>query len=386
MCSAVIGSKTGTVAQSGFDPTSTGPLPSMAMRADQVAPSMAAALRQSVDTDARPAVSRVDLAPIEIDVLSLSAGGQYGSFGAGFLRGWSQNPKTPRPEFDLVTGVSAGGMLAPVAFSGTSHDAALDVFSGLNRSDVFRPRPIFTLGAAPSLFNPAPLEKTLKSLLTDDMIGDIARHHATGARLFVMAVDLDTTRATVFDLGEMAASGLPLEQRRDCMAEVMLASAAIPGVFPPRNIDGTLYVDGGLRDQIFLREVESARAILARDTGREVRVRATIVINGSLKVPEGKVKDSLIGYAERSLYALSDEVLRDSIAETLSFAERNANWEVRGVIADLPVEQICPLGESVGTFDACVTTALFASGVKLGKSSPVDFMTSAELRALATAY
>ena len=389
MCSAVSGPHATVTAQSVFDPTRTGEaaLPAMAMDADEIGPSMLDGLRQSIAPALRaPAPTGTRPAPIVIDVLSLSAGGQYGSFGAGFLRGWAENTKTPRPRFDLVTGVSAGGMLAPIAFSGYAHDPALNVFRGLSQDEVLRARPIFTLAKAPSFFHPAPLERTLKRLLTEGMIEDIASHHRTGARLLVMAVDLDTTRATVFDLGGMAASNLPLAQRRDCMAEVMLASGAIPGVFPPRNIDGTLYVDGGLRDQIFLTAVESARATLARETNRPVTIRATVVVNGSLKVPKGNVRDSLIGYAERSLYTLSDEVLRDSIAETLAFAESRENWEVQGVIAELEVEEICPLGESVGTFDACVTTALFDAGRELGRTSPIDFMTSAELYALANEY
>ena len=145
-------------------------------------------------------------------------------------------------------------------------------------------------------------------------------------------------------------------------------------------------MDGGLRDQIFLSGIESARAALAQEANRPVQVRATVVVNGSLRVPEGRVKDSLRGYAERSLYTLTDEVLRDSIAETLAFADARENWVVRGVIAELDVEEICPLGESVGTFDTCVTTALFDAGRKLGTTSPIDFMTSAELDALANAY
>jgi len=277
-------------------------------------------------------------------------------------------------------------MLAPVAFSGTNHDAALDVFRGLDRKQVFRARSIFALPKAPSFFNPSPLERTLKQLLSDQLIEDIAAHHQTGALLLVMAVNLDTTEATVFDLGQMAAASLPITQRRDCIAEVMLASGAIPGVFPPRNIDQTLYVDGGLRDQIFLSGIESARAALAREANRPVQVRATVVVNGSLRVPEGKVKDSLTSYAQRSLYTLTDEVLRDSIAETLAFAEARENWVVRGVTAELDVEKTCPLGESVGTFDTCVTTALFDAGRELGRTSPIDFMTSAELYALANAY
>lgn len=377
----------GLTSQSTFDPTSTQLLTSMSVDDDAFVPSMRQALQQSIETKARRAPVKPSVkAPIEVEVLALSAGGQYGSFGAGFLRGWSQNPVTRRPKFDLVTGVSAGGMLAPVAFSTSSSDKVLDVFRGLDESGVFKRRGFLALPSSSSFFSAEPLEKTLKSLLTDDLVEGIAEHHSTGARLLVMATNLDTTRAEVFDLGEIASAPVPMGVRRDCITEVMLASAAIPGVFPPRNIDGTLYVDGGLRDQVFLQGIESARVLLAQQTGRPVRVNATIIINGSLKAPADNVKDSLFGYAERSLFTLSDEVLRDSLNETLLFAEGNDNWSVRGVIADTGVEESCPFSEAAGTFDRCVTTELFDAGLKLGKTAPIKFKTSAELRALATEY
>lgn len=385
MCDIPLGSGAEIVAQSSFNPLdgeTRGFAPSMALDDDEVVPNISGVLRSSAQRGASRANPRPQK-PIEIEVLSLSAGGQYGSFGAGFLRGWAQNASRPRPNFDLVTGVSAGGMLAPVAFSGQTNDAALDKFRGLDSKDVFQRRALAALGTSPSVYDPKPLEEMLRALLTDEMIADIARNHRDGARLLVMAVDLDSTRARVFDLGQMAASSLPLESRRDCMTEVMLASAAIPGVFPPRNIDGTLYADGGLRDQIFLRAVETARAQLAKQTGRPVKINTTIVVNGSLRPPAGKVRDSLLGYAERSLLTLSDEILRDSIIETISFAEANEGWVLRGVIADLDVEELCPLSETVGTFDKCVTTALFDHGMKMGQKTPVDFLTAKELRALA---
>jgi len=296
-CGTGAGSYVGVTSQSDFDPTRTDRLqgPRIIMGEDSVGSSMLDGLRQSIGPELRaPAASRRASTPIVIDVLALSAGGQYGSFGAGFLKGWGENTHTPRPQFDLVTGVSAGGMLAPVAFSGNAHDEALDVFRGLSQDEVFRRRPLLRLVKSSSFFNPRPLETRLQRLLSDQLIEDIAAHHRTGARLLVMAVDLDTTRATVFDLGGMAASNMPVAQRRNCM---------------------------------------TARAALARETNRPVQVRATVVINGSLRVPGEPVRDSLLGYAERSLYTLSDEVLRDSIAETLAFAGARDNWTVRGVIA-----------------------------------------------------
>lgn len=61
-------------------------------------------------------------AKYEENVISLSAGGQYGAFGAGFTVGWfgleSQNvdPIMKMPRFNIVTSVSIGSLLAPFVF------------------------------------------------------------------------------------------------------------------------------------------------------------------------------------------------------------------------------------------------------------------------------
>ena len=43
---------------------------------------------------------------VQVDMLALSGGADDGAFGAGLLVGWGQ--KGDRPEFELVTGISAG--------------------------------------------------------------------------------------------------------------------------------------------------------------------------------------------------------------------------------------------------------------------------------------
>jgi len=71
------------------------------LTADEIAAEMAAdAIAQALEQTRR--------GPVTLNVLTLSSGGQYGAFGAGFLRGWGENATTPRPDFELVTGVSAG--------------------------------------------------------------------------------------------------------------------------------------------------------------------------------------------------------------------------------------------------------------------------------------
>jgi Patatin len=63
--------------------------------------------------------------PPVVDLLVISGGGDWGAFGAGFLKGWSrvQGPLA-RPRFDVVTGVSTGALISPFAFLGDNESIA----------------------------------------------------------------------------------------------------------------------------------------------------------------------------------------------------------------------------------------------------------------------
>ena len=53
------------------------------------------------------------------DILVISGGGDWGAFGAGFLKGWSRvEGPMAKPKFDAVTGVSTGALISPFAFLG----------------------------------------------------------------------------------------------------------------------------------------------------------------------------------------------------------------------------------------------------------------------------
>src|SRR6185503_17797660 len=57
--------------------------------------------------------------PPTIDILIISGGGDWGAFGAGFLKGWARvNGEMARPQFDIVTGVSTGALIASFACFG----------------------------------------------------------------------------------------------------------------------------------------------------------------------------------------------------------------------------------------------------------------------------
>ena len=58
-----------------------------------------------------------------VNVLAISGGGSNGAYGAGLLAGWSE--RGGRPDFAVVTGASAGALIAPFAFLGPSYDPVL---------------------------------------------------------------------------------------------------------------------------------------------------------------------------------------------------------------------------------------------------------------------
>lgn len=75
----------------------------------------------SIQSVARRARDRRGEAPFSI--LALSGGGADAAFGAGALMGLAQAGE--RPQFSVVTGVSAGALLAPYAFLGPEWDQQL---------------------------------------------------------------------------------------------------------------------------------------------------------------------------------------------------------------------------------------------------------------------
>ncbi len=89
---------------------------------------------QLAATRRRSALGAARLPP-PADYLALSGGGDFGAFGAGLMVGWSA--AGTRPQFEVVTGISAGALIAPFAFLGPAYDPQLrDVFTGISPADV----------------------------------------------------------------------------------------------------------------------------------------------------------------------------------------------------------------------------------------------------------
>lgn len=224
-------------------------------------------------------------------LLAVSGGGEDGAFGAGLLNGWTV--AGDRPEFALVTGVSTGALTAPFAFLGSEWDAPLRaVYTDITLADVAVRRSIFAALTNDGMADTLPLSRTIARYLDARMLAAIAAGYRDGRMLLVATTNLDAQRPVIWNIGAIAASGHPgalgLVQR------LLLASAAIPGAFPPVMIDVTvdgearqeMHVDGGAVAQAFLYPAALAagrREEIAR--GRRVTpVNAYVIRNGRLEV------------------------------------------------------------------------------------------------------
>ena len=164
-----------------------------------------------------------------LSILALSGGGADGAFGAGALVGLTRSGT--RPQFSVVTGVSAGALLAPYAFLGPEWDADLtDAYTTGRAEHLLQTRGLGMLFGS-SLYRGAPLKQLIDQYLTDAMIGAIAREAAGGRLLLVATTNVDTAEPVVWDLGAIAMNGG--DKARVLLRDILVASASVPGMFPP---------------------------------------------------------------------------------------------------------------------------------------------------------
>lgn len=245
----------------------------------------------------------------ELQLLAVSGGGENGAFGAGLLCGWTEHGT--RPTFELVTGVSTGALTAPFAFLGSAYDSQLrSVYTELKADDVLAKRGL--LSAA--LFDDAmadntPLFKTIARYLNEEMLAAIAKGYDEGRLLLIASTDLDAQIPVIWNVGAIAKSQHP--RALDTIRRILLASAAIPGAFPPSMFDVTLdgkpyqemHVDGGAFAQAFLYPAAVTR--LRRERLRRgtavVPLTAYIIRNGRLDPEWSMVERRTMGIAGRAI-------------------------------------------------------------------------------------
>lgn len=223
--------------------------------------------------------------------LVLSGGGQYGAFSVGVLKGWSQSGK--RPDFNVVTGISTGALIAPFAFLGSQYDDVLvKNYLSTSSTDIYRKKSWMTVLWDDSVADPKPFRRKIEAEVTPEIVELIAQRHQKGHRLYIGTTDLRRRKLVTWDIGAIASG-----ERKDkvkLIQRLMLASCSVPGFFPPVGIeievDGQRYVeyhvDGSVAASILLQP----EMLPGKDSNQQGHVHVIVAGNAETESTELKHK------------------------------------------------------------------------------------------------
>jgi Patatin-like phospholipase len=330
--------------------------------------------RTKAEYDRYTAVGRKE--PPVIDILIISGGGDWGAFGAGFLKGWQKVPAghpLAKPAFDAVTGVSTGTLIAPFAFLGD--EQSIDEIVNLYRNpepDWVKQRGVLYFLPDNISFAEVPgLEREMRKHITLDMLRRIAKAGADGRVLAVNTTDLDTGTSRVFDL-VLEAQRAAGSGQVDRVHNIMLASAGIPGAFPFRMIDDELYVDGGVTGNIIyggrIGEEDSIPALWQKAYPNLPipKFRYWVIFNNQFRPVPVVTAPNWVAVIQRSLETSTRAATATAVRHLFAMAEisrlkRKADVEVRvvsipgdwfppvpGVFIKETMNNLTDLGEKMG--------------------------------------
>jgi predicted acylesterase/phospholipase RssA len=243
-------------------------------------------------------------------MLAVSGGGDAGAFAAGLISGWTTHGT--RPTFKVVTGISAGALVAPFAYLGPGHDDVIrHVSHAIGPKDIFHSRSVLTRLASDGMADSKPLSRLIAKYITEQILAAIAAQYEKGRILLIGTTDLDSGRPVTWNMGAIAASRAPgaLELFRN----IMLASMSIPGAVSPVMIDvevdgkqfQEMHVDGGVITQVFLYPSSTVKA-LSKATGAPLRLERSfhVIRNGTLEPQWAGTKRRTLSIGGRAISAL----------------------------------------------------------------------------------
>lgn len=301
--------------------------------------------------------------------LSISGGGDNGAFGAGLLTGWTEHGD--RPKFDLVTGVSSGALIAPFAYLGPEYDSVLRaVYTQTQPSDIFLEKGIMGALFGEALGDTSPLYGLITKYVDANLLQKIADEYGSTNRwLLVATTNLDTGTPVIWNMGKLAQVGTP--DALVLFRKILLASAAIPGVFPPVMIDVVadgkkyqeMHVDGGATMSVFL--YPSALGVSARKqkvVASAKKRNAYIIRNSRIDADWREIERDTISIMGRALAQLIQSQGYGDLYRIYQITQRDQvefNLAYIGSDFNHPHER---------EFDRPYMNALFQYGFRLGKT------------------
>jgi hypothetical protein len=241
--------------------------------------------------------------------LALSGGGADGAFAVGVLVGWSE--AGTRPEFDVVTGISTGALVAPFAFLGTAYDGALaEAYTTHEPWTIVRAGGLASLLGGAALVDNSQLVGLVDQFVTPETLAAVAREYRRGRRLYIGTTELDAQRPVIWDMGAIANQGDANALK--LFRQVLVASTSMPGVFPPVFIsihrDGSTYdemhVDGGVTREVFLFPAQFDLRKFDNRRKSAPRGRLFVIRNAKLEPEWQSVEPDILKIGTRSVSTL----------------------------------------------------------------------------------
>jgi hypothetical protein len=314
------------------------------------------------------------------DILVLSGGGALGAFGAGFLKGWGTVTEAgyERPDFDSVSGISTGALIAPFAFVGTdaSYQKIVDIYRTPDEEMVIA-RPILSfLSGKQSYFKADVLHQRIRQSIDQSMVNDLAQKHLQNKTLIIGATNLDYGVMRVWDLSRIASTKSANEAQPD-ITQKLIASSAIPSAFPPVEIEKHLYVDGGASMQI-VSGIDNRQWLYNNDTPgidfvrpeRPIKLRLWIIINNKLVMDPSVVRNAWSSIATRSLVSLMRGSTLQTIQDIETFSQMiNQRNEFDVQMHFVAIPQDYGITYSRNLFDSELMQSLVDLGETMGADS-----------------
>lgn len=271
------------------------------------------------------------------DVLAVSGGGSNGAYGAGVLVGWTK--AGGRPEFDIVTGVSTGALTAPFAFLGPDWDQRLtEAYTSAAAERILDRRGVDIL-FRPSFYNSKALRGLVEKYVDPPLLYAISVEHARGRRLLIATTNLDTEETVIWDMGAIASRGD--EASLKLFQDVLVASASIPGVFPPALIEvegkgrqlSEMHVDGGVSTPFFVAP-EALLLWTSPDRGQARPGRIRVIVNGKIDSGFAFTGGGALAIIGRAWTTMSKAQMRTQLTASAAFARRNGGSLLFAAIPD----------------------------------------------------
>lgn len=284
----------------------------------------------------------------EAHYLVLSGGGAGGAFSVGALKSWSD--KAQRPQFDIVSGVSTGALIAPYAFLGSAHDETLvELYtSGVAEKLVdvgFLPAGL--LGA--SLLKQEPFRELVERYLTRDLMAKIAAEHRKGRRLLVLTSNLDSQRAVIWNMGAIAESNRP--DALKLFQDIIMASASLPGLYPAVLIKVSaggqtfeeMHSDGGSASQILTIPEGWIANAEKEEWPQKARLNMYILVNNALMPEFAMTTNNTLLVMARASSSLIKAQTRSALLATYAYSKKAGfKFRMASIDKEVPYDMTNP--------------------------------------------